>query len=90
MQVDEPLSRAEFERFVEPLMRVLDGCVDRLLARTQLSPSQIDAVFLTGGTSQIPAVQQLFRDRFGGDRLRSADAFTSVAAGLGRSAAAGA
>ncbi len=48
----------------------------------------IDAVFLTGGSSQIPAVRALFADRFGEARLRTADAFTSVAEGLGRSAGA--
>jgi hypothetical chaperone protein len=46
-----------------------------------------DAVFLTGGTSRIPSVRQLFYDRFGATRVREGDAFTSVAAGLGRAAA---
>jgi hypothetical chaperone protein len=49
---------------------------------------QPDAVFLTGGTSRIPSIRALFAQRFGEDRLRSGDAFTSVVAGLGRAAAA--
>jgi hypothetical chaperone protein len=87
VHIDEPISRSEIEWFVEPLLKTFGDCVDRLLARAELTPAQIDAVFLTGGTSQIPAVRQLFGTRFGEERLRSADAFTSVAEGLGRSAA---
>ena len=39
-------------------------------------------VFLTGGTSFVPAVQNLFAERFGSDRLMSADQFESIAYGL--------
>ncbi len=47
-------------------------------------PVKIDSVFLTGGSSQIPAVKALFAKRFGADRIRTADAFTSVVEVLGR------
>ncbi len=47
---------------------------------------RVDAVFLTGGSSYIPAVRALFSRRFGEDRIRTADAFTSVVEGLGRAA----
>ncbi|HEX9101149.1 MAG TPA: Hsp70 family protein [Polyangia bacterium] len=84
VHIHEPISRGELESYIAPLLRALGECVDRLLARASLSPQQVDAVFLTGGSSQLPAVQELFRERFGDQRLRSADAFTSVAEGLGR------
>ena len=45
-------------------------------------------MFLTGGSSQIPAVRERFVRRFGEARVRTADAFTSVAEGLGRASAA--
>ena len=45
------------------------------------------AVFLTGGSSYIPAVRGLFSKRFGEERIRTADAFTSVVEGLGRATA---
>ncbi len=86
IDVDEPLSRAEFERFCGKLLDGLDACAAALLERAQLRPDAIQAVFLTGGSSQIPAVRRLFAKRFGEARLRTADAFTSVAEGLGRSA----
>jgi hypothetical chaperone protein len=43
---------------------------------------EIDRVFLTGGSSLVPAVRRLFVARFGEDRLRSGAELTSVASGL--------
>jgi hypothetical chaperone protein len=42
----------------------------------------VNTVFMTGGTSYVPAVRQLFEQRFGQERLRYGDAFNSVASGL--------
>jgi hypothetical chaperone protein len=78
------LRRTDLEKFSQPLLEELTGCVDRLLEKTG---TDVDSVFLTGGSSYIPAVRKIFADRFGGDRIRTADAFTSVVEGLGRAAA---
>jgi hypothetical chaperone protein len=86
VHVDERITRADFEHFAAPLLDGLAGCVDELLARAQATPASIDAVFMTGGSSQIPSVRRLFAERFGEAKLRTADAFTSVAEGLGRAA----
>ena len=47
----------------------------------------MDAVFLTGGTSFVPAVQAIFASRFGLSRIRTGNEFTSVARGLALRAA---
>jgi hypothetical chaperone protein len=52
------------------------------LASTRIAPAQIDAVFLTGGSSFVPAVRRIFETRFGADRIRAGNEFTSVAMGL--------
>ncbi len=84
IDIEARVTRAEFEHWTEPLRDELSRAVDRCLASSGgLKP---DAVFLTGGTSKIPSVRQLFAQRFGESRLREGDAFTSVAAGLGRAA----
>lgn len=83
IEIEQKVTRAEFDRFCAPLIDELEACTDELLARAP-GPLRIDSVFLTGGSSQIPAVQALFARKFGEDRLRTADAFTSVAEGLGR------
>jgi len=87
VQLDEPITRAEFDRLSAPLLSGLDEAVTEVLGRAAIEERAIDAVFLTGGSSQIPSVRALFERRFGDSRLRSADAFASVAEGLGRAAA---
>ena len=39
-------------------------------------------LFLTGGTSFIPAIWRLFGERFGADKLTTGDQFESIAYGL--------
>ncbi len=81
--IDELLSREEFEGFISDKVASLNACIDSTLAKANLSCSDIDVVFLTGGSSYIPLIREIFETRIGKDKIRSADAFTSVAYGLG-------
>jgi hypothetical chaperone protein len=81
--IDELLSREEFEGFIKDKVAALNACIDSTLAKASLSCSDIDVVFLTGGSSYIPLIREIFETRIGKDKIRSADAFTSVAYGLG-------
>ncbi len=81
--LDEPLSREEFECFIREKVDSLNACVDSTLATAGLSCADIDVVFLTGGSSYIPLIREIFERRIGKEKIRSADAFTSVAYGLG-------
>jgi hypothetical chaperone protein len=85
VQIDERITREEFERLTAPLVEELDVVTTRILDRAGLGADAISSVFLTGGSSQIPAVRARFARRFGAAKLRQGDAFTSVAEGLGRS-----
>lgn len=80
--LEEPVSRKAFEAKVDPLLTQMGGCLDTLLADCSVTPEQVGAVFLTGGTSLVPCVRQIFESRFPG-RLLERDAFTSVGFGLG-------
>jgi hypothetical chaperone protein len=60
----------------------MGGALDRLVADSNLTPGGIDRVFMTGGTSLVPAVRQLFADRFGLEKLAFGDELLSVAKGL--------
>lgn len=86
VHIHETVTRAEFEAASAHLIVELEACVDEVLERLPAG-LRIDSVFLTGGTSHVPAVKRLFARKFGAERLRTADAFTSVAEGLGRAAA---
>ncbi|MFT3800404.1 MAG: Hsp70 family protein [Burkholderiaceae bacterium] len=82
IDIEAALARADFERWIAPELRTLAGCVDAMLADADLPPGRVDRVFLTGGSSLIPAVRDLFATRFGAQRLSSGDEFFSIAAGL--------
>lgn len=78
------LTRADFEAWIAPELAAIGGCVDQLMTESGVRPEAIDAVFLTGGTGQVPAVRRLFAERFGEPRLRTGDFLTSIASGLAR------
>ncbi|WP_349370550.1 Hsp70 family protein [Salinarimonas sp.] len=82
LTLDRTLTRAEFEGWIADDLARIDTTVTRLLAERGLGPEEIDTVFLTGGSSQIPAVRRLFEARFGADRIGEGDHFQSVAYGL--------
>ncbi len=87
IHLHEPITRAEFEEASASLLTELRAVTEGLLERCA-GAGEVDAVFLTGGSSQIPAVRRLYTERFGEERVKTKDAFTSVAEGLGRAAAA--
>lgn len=77
-----PVTRREFESWIAEDLRAIEGAVDSLLKRSGISPQDVDRVFLTGGSSFVPAVRRIFSSRFGKDKIRGGHEFTSVAYGL--------
>ncbi|GHU67013.1 chaperone protein DnaK [Spirochaetia bacterium] len=62
--LQKSLSRAKFEQMVEDLLsRSKDPCV-KALKDAGLTADQIDEVILVGGSTRIPAVQQIVKDLF--------------------------
>ncbi|MCP1214058.1 Hsp70 family protein [Acetobacter okinawensis] len=82
LEIDTTLHRADFERWIAPDIARLGAGIDAALSEAELAPEQIDRVFLTGGTSFVPAVRALFTFRFGEDRVELGGEFVSVAEGL--------
>jgi hypothetical chaperone protein len=76
-------SRERFEQWISPELSQIAAAVDGLLTSASASPSDVDRVFLTGGTSFVPAVRRIFETRFP-NRILAGDEFTSVAQGLAR------
>jgi hypothetical chaperone protein len=77
-----PVTRAQFESWIAPDLAAIEQAVDDVMANSGVHESSVDRVFLTGGSSLVPAVRRLFDRRFGADRVRTGDEFTSVASGL--------
>lgn len=87
INIDARIQRADFEQWIAPDVARIEAALDDALDIACVDPSDVDRVFMTGGTSLVPMVQRLFVERFGQDRLVAGDRFTSVAAGLAHRAA---
>ena len=87
VSIRQVVTRSDFEDWIEPELSAISDCVDTLLIDSKTKASQVDRVFLTGGTSLVPAVRRIFENRFGADRVSAGDEFTSVARGLALRAA---
>ena len=81
IDVEVALSRRGFEALIADMLREIERAVDHTLERAALPASAIDVVLRTGGSSLIPAVHAILKDRFP-KRVVDHDPFTSVAAGL--------
>ena len=75
----EPAAMAD--QLDDLLARVVD-CAEDCVLQAGLSPTQLDAVYLTGGSSALATLQARLRERFAGVPLVQGDLFGGVAAGL--------
>jgi hypothetical chaperone protein len=82
MNIRIPVTRAAFEGWIADELRAIEQCVDSLLHSSGISRREVDRVFLTGGSSLVPAVRRIFTVRFGEKRIRTGNEFISVARGL--------
>lgn len=76
------VTRAEFEAWITPVRDALATALDETMQKAGLAASAIDHVFMTGGTSYIPFIRDIFASRFGVEKLADGGEFTSVAGGL--------
>lgn len=74
--------RATFEGWIAPELTQIETAVDAALADANLPAGGIDRIFLTGGSSLVPAVRAIFHRRFASDRIETGAELESIAAGL--------
>ncbi len=79
---DVEFSRGKFESSVSNLVEKLKVTCLETLDLADVQVDQIDAVFLTGGTTQIPIVHQMLEQLFPKSRFVKGDVFGSVGLGL--------
>ena len=82
LAIEREIARYEFEAWIAEDLRRMAATVDQALARAGVRADEIDRVFLTGGTSFVPAVRALFETRFGAAKVSGGGEFVSVAEGL--------
>lgn len=74
--------RSDFENWISDDLARIEGALDDVLETTNTPTSAIDKVFLTGGTSFVPAVRRIFTERFDADRIETGGELLSIAHGL--------
>ncbi len=82
VELNEQVSRTRFESWIAEELAAIESAVDELLLSTNTKPAAVDKVFLTGGSSFVPAVRRIFCSRFGEQKIETGGEFTSVARGL--------
>jgi len=82
IDIEQEISRADFESWIADDIGRIGQTVDRLLDTERVRGDEIDSVFLTGGSSFIPAIRRVFEERFGAYRLADGEHFQSVAFGF--------
>ncbi len=76
------LTRAKFEQLVEDLVESTKIPCQRALEDAGLTPGDIDEVILVGGSTRIPAVQELVRRIFGKEPHKGVNPDEVVAVGV--------
>lgn len=76
------VKRADFESWIAPDLARIEGALDEVLEKTGTAPAEIDKVFLTGGTSFVPAVRGIFTRRFDAGKIETGGELLSIAHGL--------
>jgi hypothetical chaperone protein len=83
MVIDKTITRSQFENWIEPDVLQINRCIDRLLANCNIAPKEVDAIFMTGGSSFVPTIRRLFEQKFATETpIRAGQELTSVAEGL--------
>jgi hypothetical chaperone protein len=82
LEVQWHATREQFEHWLRHDLHLLERCIEQLIARSGLSHTAIETVFLTGGSSFVPAVRAIFTRLFPAATVAGGQELTSVATGL--------
>lgn len=78
---DATLTRAVFDQITEDLVQATVEPMERAMKDANLTIDDIDKILLVGGSSRIPAVQTLIRNKFGKEPSKGVNPDESVAVG---------
>ncbi|MDQ3025705.1 MAG: Hsp70 family protein [Pseudomonadota bacterium] len=81
-EIRETVTREQFEQWIAPELEAIEEALDQVLAAASIAATDVDRVFLTGGSSFVPAVRRIFERRFGADIVEAGNEFVSIANGL--------
>lgn len=82
ISIERAVERDAFTGWIARELAAIEAAVDEALADAGLKPGQIDRVFLTGGSSFVPAVRAIFNARFDPAKIATGAELESIASGL--------
>ena len=83
IDIKTDISREDFELGVESELEKIFESLEKVFKQAGLKHSDIDEVRVTGGTGQMPIIQNRLVDLFGETKVFKNDVFESVVQGLG-------
>ncbi len=86
IETSDVFTKTEFVQWSESILTEVSTALDRCMQSAGLEPSDIDSVFLTGGSAHVPAIQNIFNLRFGQNKIQAKNFFDSILSGLLESA----
>ncbi|MBC2884523.1 Hsp70 family protein [Ochrobactrum sp. CM-21-5] len=81
-EIRTDITRNDFENWISDDVRQIEQSVEQAVGTAGLEFANIDRVFLTGGTSFVPAIRTVFENRFSQAMVTSSNQFDSIATGL--------
>jgi molecular chaperone DnaK len=79
--LNQDISRSEFEQLIKPILDDLKDPCEQAMDDADLTKSDIDEVIFVGGSTRIPAVQDLVKDITGREGNKSVNPDEAVALG---------
>jgi len=81
VHLEKKLTRAKLEELIGDLIESTRGPIENAMRDAKLSPQDISDVLLVGGSTRIPAVQNLVKNYFGKDPSKNVNPDEAVAIG---------
>ena len=81
-RIEATAYQEDFKQWLSPTLESLRKTLTAMLAEVSINSRQIDRVFLTGGSSLVPALRAMFSEMFGAEKITGGEEFTSIATGL--------
>lgn len=82
--IEELISKENFENSLMPTIGEILSSMQEVFRQSGTRPQDVYQVVLTGGTSQLPLMQERFADIFGAEKLKQFNVYESVVNGLAR------
>lgn len=82
IEIDEQITEKEFAELSHLVREKILKCLDSTLEMAGVTPSEIDWVVCTGGTSRLPSIQEALSQRFDPEKVKWHNFFHAVVNGL--------